>query len=233
MNFAMMFALALGIDYALFLVVATAPPGWADCRHPRRDRRDDGHRGKAVLLSGLTVLVSLSAVMLVPRPPSGRWPGDHARRRLRAGGDPDAAAGRTGKLDLRINKFALKWVRTGEHRSARFAAWAMGCGATLAVRARGRFILLALAAPVLGLRTAMPSIQVLPEDASARVGYDLVQESFGPGAPGTLQVVARTRQMRGRGGLAGPGHAGGDARAAQPPTTAGWCIQAMPTVRPV
>ena len=51
-------------------------------------------------------------------------------------------------------------------------------------------MLLALAAPVLGLKTAMPSIKVLPEDASARVGYDLVQEAFGEGAPGTLQVVA-------------------------------------------
>ena len=50
-------------------------------------------------------------------------------------------------------------------------------------------MLLALAAPVLGLKTAMPSIKVLPEDANARIGYDLVQESFGPGAPGTLTVV--------------------------------------------
>ena len=48
----------------------------------------------------------------------------------------------------------------------------------------------ALAAPVLGLKTAMPSIQVLPEDASARVGYDQVKDAFGDGAPGTLQVVA-------------------------------------------
>ena len=50
-------------------------------------------------------------------------------------------------------------------------------------------MLLALAAPVLGLKTAMPSIKVLPEDASARVGYDLVQDAFGDGAPGTLQIV--------------------------------------------
>ena len=51
-------------------------------------------------------------------------------------------------------------------------------------------VLLVLAAPVLGPKTAMPSIQVLPEEASARVGYDQVKESFGDGAPGILQVVA-------------------------------------------
>lgn len=35
----------------------------------------------------------------------------------------------------------------------------------------------------------MPSINVLPEEASARVGYDMVQDAFGEGAPGTLQIV--------------------------------------------
>jgi RND superfamily putative drug exporter len=30
---------------------------------------------------------------------------------------------------------------------------------------------------------------VLPEDASARIGYDIVQDKFGEGAPGTLQIV--------------------------------------------
>ena len=73
MNFALMFALALGIDYALFVV------------HRFRGALF-GHRnaaieatavamdtaGKAVLFAGVTVLISLSAVMLVPRRRSGR-----------------------------------------------------------------------------------------------------------------------------------------------------------------
>jgi RND superfamily putative drug exporter len=54
--------------------------------------------------------------------------------------------------------------------------------------------LLLLAAPVVGLHTAMPSIKVLPDDSSARVGYDLVKEKFGAGAPGTMQVVADADQ---------------------------------------
>ncbi len=47
-----------------------------------------------------------------------------------------------------------------------------------------------LALPALGLDTGMPSIKVVPEDDSSRVGYVQVQESFGPGAPGTLQIVS-------------------------------------------
>lgn len=196
MNFAMMFALALGIDYALFLVVRyraarAARPGDApdDKRWAVAQTMDTA--GKAVLLSGLTVLVSLSAVMLVPSPSF----------RSMAGGImlsvvfvlaatltllPLVLVG----LDKRLDKGALPWARSGEHRSPRFEAWgrqlwrhpvAWGTASLVA--------LVVLAVPVLGLTTAMPSIKVLPEDASARIGYAQVQESFGPGAPGTLQVV--------------------------------------------
>jgi RND superfamily putative drug exporter len=192
MNFAMMFALALGIDYALFLVVRYRAARMGHAASPRRavaEMMDTA--GKAVLLSGITVLVSLSAVMLVPSPAF----------RSMAGGIMLAvtfvlAATLTllplvlFKLDHRINKFALRWVHSGEHRSARFAAWGERLWKRpVAFGLASLVVLLALAAPVLGLTTAMPSIQVLPEDASARVGYDQVQDSFGEGAPGTLQVV--------------------------------------------
>jgi RND superfamily putative drug exporter len=50
-------------------------------------------------------------------------------------------------------------------------------------------ILGALAIPVFGLSTGMPSIKVVPESDGARVGYEQVQAAFGPGAPGALQIV--------------------------------------------
>ena len=69
MNFALMFALALGIDYALFIVYRFRGAYFgsrlsaAEAVAVTMDTA-----GKAVLFSGLTVLVSLSAVMLVPSP---------------------------------------------------------------------------------------------------------------------------------------------------------------------
>ncbi len=199
MNFAMMFALALGIDYALFLVVryraaraaqsARGLQGRDAARAAIAETMDTA--GKAVLLSGLTVLVSLSAVMIVPSPSF----------RSMAGGIMLAvifvlAATLTllplvlVKLDHRINKYALPWANSSEHRSPRFAAWGEYLWKRPVVFGTvSVVILLALAAPVLGLKTAMPSIKVLPEDASARVGYDLVQDAFGEGAPGALQVI--------------------------------------------
>ncbi|WP_104522467.1 MMPL family transporter [Blastococcus atacamensis] len=192
MNFAMMFALALGIDYALFLVVryrAARMGGGASQVRAVAETMDTA--GKAVLLSGATVLVSLSAVMLVPSPSF----------RSMAGGIMLAvvfvlAATLTllplvlFKLDLKINRIALPWARAGEHRSPRFAAWGERLWKRPLVFGIGALVvLLALAAPIVGLKTAMPSIKVLPADASARIGYDQVQESFGDGAPGTLQIV--------------------------------------------
>src|SRR3546814_17364163 len=99
------------------------------------------------------------------------------------------------KLDHKINKLSLPWVKTGEHRSPKFAAWGERLWKRPLVWGLGALIvLLALAAPIIGLKTAMPSIKVLPDDASARVGYDLVQESFGEGAPGPLQIVMKASE---------------------------------------
>ncbi|GAA3535793.1 MMPL family transporter [Nocardioides daeguensis] len=237
MNFAMMFALALGIDYALFLVVRY--------RAARAARPDDKSwaiaqtmdtAGKAVLLSGLTVLVSLTAVMLVPSPSF----------RSMAGGIILSvvfvlAATLTllplvlFKLDMKINKFALPWARSGEHRSAAFAAWGERLWRRPVVwGAASLVILVALAAPILGLKTAMPSIKVLPEDASARIGYDQVQDAFGEGAPGTLQIVADTGEAEATSAVLAndPGIAG--AMPAMPAADGSdlVMIQAVPTVDP-
>jgi RND superfamily putative drug exporter len=197
MNFAMMFALALGIDYALFLVVRFRAARFGqhkDTRDAVAETMDTA--GKAVLFSGLTVLVSLSAVMLVPSP---------AFRSMALGimlavtfvlaATLTLLPAVLGKLGHRVDALALPWVHAGEHRSPRFERWAqrlwrrpVGYG-LLAVIA-----LVVLAAPVLGLRTGMPSIKVVPETDSSRVGYSLVQDAFGTGAPGALQVVAPIQQ---------------------------------------
>ena len=196
MNFALMFALALGIDYALFVVHRFRGAHFGS-KLPVRDAvavtMDTA--GKAVLFSGLTVLVSLSAVMLVPSP---------AFRSMALGIMLSVAfvlaatltllPAVLAKLGPKVDALALRWVHSGEHRSPRFAAWGerlwrhphlFGPAATLAL------VLLAL--PVLGLKTGMPSIKVVPANDASRVGYTQVQQAFGPGAPGALQIVGPAR----------------------------------------
>src|SRR3954447_22695240 len=125
MNFALMFALALGIDYALFIVhrfrgaffVAGIPA--EDATAVTMDTA-----GKAVLFSGATVLISLSAVVLVPSP---------AFRSTSLGimlavifvlaATLTLLPAVLARLGPKLNNAALPWARSGERRPARFAAW--------------------------------------------------------------------------------------------------------------
>jgi RND superfamily putative drug exporter len=192
MNFALMFALALGIDYALFIV------------HRFRGAFFGSHlsaeeatavtmdtAGKAVLFSGVTVLISLSAVMLVPSP---------AFRSMSLGimlavlfvlaATLTLLPAVLAKLGPRVDKLSLPWAHSGEHRSARFAAWGERLWKRpLAYGAIALAILVALAIPVTQLKTAMPSIKVVPTSDSSRIGYQQVQAAMGPGSTGPLQIV--------------------------------------------
>src|SRR5690606_6086071 len=97
------------------------------------------------------------------------------------------------RLGGRVNRFALPWVRSGERRSRRSAHSGERLGARPALCGRpALLVLLALAAPILGLRTGMPSIAVVPPGDSSRVGYEQVSAAFGRGAPGQLQIVGRS-----------------------------------------
>ena len=70
----------------------------------------------------------------------------------------------------------------------------------------------------------MPSIKVLPEDASARVGYDQVQDAFGEGAPGTLQIVTDEADAAATAAVLTNDRASPlPCRPCPPPTTAAWC----------
>ncbi|MDV8007885.1 MMPL family transporter [Rhodococcus sp. IEGM 1318] len=194
MNFAMMFALALGIDYALFLVARFREALRTDPDPRAAVAQTMDTAGKAIVLSGLTVLVSLSAVLLVPAP---------AVRTMAVGimlavifvlaATLTLLPAVLGRIGAKVNGGSLPYAKRQQHRSPMFATWAsllhkypwpFGVGALL--------ILIALVVPVFGLKVAMPSIAVVPEDAPVRQGYELVQQQFGDGAPGMLQIVTST-----------------------------------------
>jgi len=192
MNFALMFALALGIDYALF-VVHRFRGAFFGSRLSAQEAvavtMDTA--GKAVLFSGVTVLISLSAVMLVPSP---------AFRSMSLGimlavifvlaATLTLLPAVLAKLGPRVDKLALRWAHSGEHRSARFAAWGERLWRRpVAYGAIALAILVGLAIPVTQLKTSMPSIKVVPSADSSRIGYQQVQAAFGPGATGPLQIV--------------------------------------------
>ncbi len=245
LNFALMFALALGIDYALFLVMRFrsalerrgAEPGDREAIVASVAETVDT-AGKAVAFSALTVLASLAAILIVPSP---------AFRSMAFGIMLSVVAvlaatltllpAVLGKLGTNINKGTIRLRRSPRpegdgpldrmlHRWGRFL-WRhpFPAGAAALV------LLLLAAAPIIGMRTNMPSITIVPASANARVGYDQVTSAFGPGTPGTLQVVVpQGQQARALSTLA---HTSGVAGVVPGPTRAGWTLdQVVPSTGP-
>jgi putative drug exporter of the RND superfamily len=197
MNFALMFALALGIDYALFIVMRFRGAFFGselDAQQATAVTMDTA--GKAVLFSGLTVLISLTAVMLVPSP---------AFRSMSLGimlavifvlaATLTLLPAVLAKLGPKVDNLSLPWAHSSEHRSPRFAAWGERLWRNPLRYGLLSIVMLAvLAMPVLSLKTSMPSIKVVPEGDSSRVGYNEVQATMGPGATGPLQLVTTAGQ---------------------------------------
>ena len=201
MNFALMFALALGIDYALFIVYRFRGALFGSRLDPvEATAQTMDTAGKAVLFSGVTVLISLSAVMLVPSP---------AFRSMSLGIMLAVLFVLAATLTLlpavlaRLGRRSTRCRSRGRTRAsiARLASppGASACGGARSPTGSPRVaVLFLLAFPVTQLKTAMPSIKVVPPGDSSRVGYGQVQAAFGPGATGPLQIVAPSGQ-RGRG----------------------------------
>ncbi|HEY6069052.1 MAG TPA: MMPL family transporter [Gaiellaceae bacterium] len=235
MNFALMFALALGIDYALFIVHRFRGALFGSrvgVREAVAITMDTA--GKAILFSGVTVLVSLSAVMLVPSP---------AFRSMALGIMLSVvfvlAATLTllpavlARLGTKVDALPLRWVHSGEHRSRRFARWGerlwsrphvFGPAATI--------ILVLLALPIFGLKTGMPSIKVVPASDGSRVGYMQVQQAFGVGAPGSLQIVAPRGEVSRVAQVARKDHGIARVLPAQPGRGGLALVQAVPNADP-
>ena len=197
MNFALMFALALGIDYALFIVMRFRGAFFGsklDAREATAVTMDTA--GKAVLFSGVTVLISLTAVMLVPSP---------AFRSMSLGimlavvfvlaATLTLLPAVLAKLGPKVDNVSLPWAHSSEHRSPVFAAWGERLWRhPLRYGAPALLVLLALAYPVTQLKTSMPSIKVVPSTDSSRVGYNQVQAAMGPGSTGPLQLLTPTAE---------------------------------------
>lgn len=246
LNFALMFSLALGIDYALFLVVR-----FRSALERRQVRPGDragtaaavaetvATAGKAVAFSAATVLASLASILIVPSP---------AFRSMALGIMLSVVAvlaatltllpAVLGKLGTRINAAPIRLRRHGADREARrgldarLHAWGRLLWAHPWPAGLAAFAVLVLAAlPVLGLRTSMPSITIIPATANARVGYAQVSAAFGKGFPGTLQVLSPAGEQRAASTAARS--TTGVAAVLPGPTSHGWTLeQVVPTSGP-
>jgi RND superfamily putative drug exporter len=199
---ATMVGLGVGIDYALLLVTRYVGRLRAGDEPVEAAARATGTAGKSVLGAGLTVLVSLLGLKLAALPTfdafgyatalavsavmaaaltvvpalcalSGRRLLPRKERRRAAAGAPVAATRGIGEKDL----FTARWAARVARRPV---AWA-----TLAL-----VVMLALAAPALGMRTWPQDGGDEPRGTTLRSAHDLIADEFGPGANGPLTLVA-------------------------------------------
>ncbi len=195
---ASMIGLAVGIDYALFLVTRHREYLALGMTVEESAGRAVATAGRAVIVAGATVVIAIlglavagipfmtaaaiatsvivmimvvASVTLLPAflGLAGHWINRLGFRRRHA---TDGHAVGSG------------WQRWGEHVSTH--AWPYLIGITI--------LLLALTAPVLGLRLGFPDEGTLPDSRTERRAYDLVAEGFGPGINGPLVIAVDISQ---------------------------------------
>ncbi|MDX3386215.1 MMPL family transporter [Streptomyces niveiscabiei] len=193
---AMMLGLAVGIDYALFVVSR-----FREERGKGRDAREAaglavGTAGSAVVFAGLTVVIALAGLAVVGIPmltkmglaaagavvvavlvaltvvPAllGFWPNAVLKRAERKKSDH-----RTGTSAAPDN-MGTRWARFVLRRP-------------LPVMILGVVGLGALALPVTGLQLGMPGDEAKPTSTTERRAYDALADGFGPGFNGPLTIV--------------------------------------------
>jgi RND superfamily putative drug exporter len=191
---ALMIGLGVGVDYALFIVTRFR-------ENYRTNGSDVGQAveaaidtsGRAVLFAGATVVIALLgmlalgvsllsgaavaaaiAVVLVLAASLTLLPALLSLMGHRIGRVSARQAARAADADRPA--FWLRWVQRVQRRPALIAVAATA-------------LMLALAAPVLGLRLASSDAGNDPAGQTTRQAYDLLARGFGPGVNGPLQMA--------------------------------------------
>ncbi len=198
---AMMIGLAVGIDYALFIVSRYRGELAEGRDREEAAGRAVGTAGSAVVFAGLTVVIALVGLAVVNIPMLTKmgfaaagtvviavlialtlipallgYAGKRVlpmgeKSRLFGGGTKDRAAGEDAKPNM-----GTRWARFVVRRP-------------IAVLLVGVVGLGAAAIPVSQLELGLPDDGAQPTSTTQRKAYDLVSEGFGPGFNGPLMVV--------------------------------------------
>ena len=191
---ATMIGLAVGIDYALFILHRYRENLSKGLDHGEAAARATATAGSAVIFAGLTVVIALTGLSVVNIPfltvmglaaagtvviavaiaitllpalmgfAGTKITAPRSRVRATADGTPPRASA------------SLRWAR-------------VVTGHPLAVIAAGLIVVLVIASPALDMRLGLPDAGSQPAGTTARTAYDLLSKGFGPGFNGPLMVV--------------------------------------------
>ncbi|RKN39691.1 MMPL family transporter [Micromonospora endolithica] len=183
--------LGVGIDYALLLFSRYRGELLAGATGEQATRRAVDTAGRTVLFAGTTVILALLGLVVLGL---GSLQGVAVAVALTVATTMVAALvllpALLAVLSRRIERAVRRRAERGRHDGARWAAWSTfvqrrpWTAALLALVA-----LLALAAPVLGMRLGIADPGNGDPAKTSRQAYDLLARGFGPGFNGPLVVV--------------------------------------------
>ncbi|MFI7009904.1 MMPL family transporter [Streptomyces sp. NPDC050145] len=196
---AMMIGLAVGIDYALFIVSRYRAELAEGREREEAAGRAVGTAGSAVVFAGLTVVIALVGLAVVNIPMLTKMgvaaAGTVAIAVLIALTLIPALLGYVGKRvhgrKARKNLAAENPVEAKANMGTRWARFVLR--RPVAVLIAGIVGLGAMAVPVASLQLGLPDDGVQPTDTTQRKAYDLLSEGFGPGFNGPLLTVVDAR----------------------------------------
>jgi RND superfamily putative drug exporter len=189
---ATMIGIGVGIDYALFIVTRYRS-ALAEGREPRQAVELAGTTaGRAVMFAGSTVVISLFGLLLMGR--SYLW-GVALATSLAVTAVVFASItvlpALLGFAGRNIDRLRMPWFRH-DIAGRRTLSWRWSRvmqRRPLVAGLAALVVLLLLTAPAAGLRFGMPDAGNGSDDLTSKRAYDLVSESYGPGANGPLLVA--------------------------------------------
>ncbi|MFD6229403.1 MMPL family transporter [Streptomyces sp. NPDC060232] len=215
---AMMIGLAVGIDYALF-IVSRFRAERAEGRSPEEAAgRAVGTAGSAVVFAGLTVIVALAGLAVVNVPMLTKMglaaAGTVAVAVLVAitlvpallGFAPVKVMARKGRLQYAVKPLSERGQRKAAERAAKLkkkskpnlgSRWAgYALRHPVAVLLIGVVGLGTVAVPAASLELGLPGEGSMSTTTTQRKAYDMLSESFGPGFNGPLMVTVQAKDAR-------------------------------------
>ncbi len=189
LNVATLLGLAVGIDYALFMVGRFREELAAGQDVAGAVETTVAHAGRSIFFSGITVVVGLLGLMIIPY---------MSMRSMGLGGAlvvlVSVLAALTllpallGLLGPRVNSLRVIGRKNGDELFwGRWSHWVMRHPVPVLV---GTIALVAVFAwPVLGIESEIPGATALPRDSESRQGYDLLQERFDVAALSPIEVL--------------------------------------------
>ena len=192
-NMIAMMGLALGIDYSLFVISRYREERARGSDKLAAIEATGGTASRAVLFSGMTVVLALSGMLVVPLT---------IFRSLAAGAIFVAIASILASLTLLPALLAVlgdrvNALRIRRHNTAtpgrpggfwdRIAHGVMHRPITAVVVSAG--ILLFAATPYLGIKLGFPGVSTLPESTHARQAFDIMAKDFSGGVQAPAEIV--------------------------------------------